>query len=151
VQLDFNLPERFELEYIGSDGQSHRPVMIHRVVYGALERFLGNLIEHYKGAFPFWLAPVQIVLLPVAETHQDFAQKLLKKWNLNYFIEFWDANLSLGKRIRQAELQKIPFMLIIGDQEVTEKSLTVRKYGDKKQEKMDLKNFEKLIKDLNQF
>ena len=148
VQLDFNLPERFELEYIESDGKKHRPVMIHRVIYGALERFLGILIEHYAGAFPFWLAPIQVVILPVAEVHEDYAQDLYKKWKQDYFVEVYDSSLSLGKRIRQAELQKIPLMVIVGDKELQEKNIAVRKYVDKSQQSMEIKELEKLIKNL---
>ncbi len=148
VQLDFNLPERFELEYKGADGESHRPVMLHRVIYGSMERFLGILIEHYAGAFPFWLAPVQIAILPVAETHEKYAKELFAKWKNDYFTEYHDSSLTLGKRIRNAEMQKIPFMIVIGDNEVEGKKVTVRSYEDKSQKEMDIKDFENMMEKL---
>jgi threonyl-tRNA synthetase len=127
VQFDFNLPERFELEYIGIDGQRHRPIMIHRALFGSLERFFGVLIEHYAGAFPFWLAPVQVAVLPVAERLNEYAASIartLKSSGLR--VEVNMRNDKLNAKIRDSELQKIPFMLILGDRELENDNVAVR-------------------------
>ena len=119
IQCDFTLPERFDLTYVGADGERHRPVMIHRVILGALERFLGVLIEHYGGAFPLWLAPVQMVVLPITERQHAYGEevyRLIKEKNLRVEKDF--RNEKLGFRIREAQLKKIPYMLVIGDREV---------------------------------
>lgn len=127
VQCDFTLPERFDLTYVGSDGQPHRPVMLHRVILGSLERFLGVLIEHYAGAFPVWLAPVQAIILPVTDRAHDFAltvaQTMLEH---DLRVETDLRNEKLGLKIREAQLQKIPYMLIVGDKEVAASTLAVR-------------------------
>jgi len=127
IQLDFQMPERFELTYIGSDGQEHRPVMIHRVVMGAIERFLGILIEHYAGAFPTWLAPVQVVIIPISDDQLEYAQKVkteLEKEKIR--IEIDDSNEKVGYKIRQAQIEKVPYMLIVGNKEVTNETVAVR-------------------------
>ncbi len=133
VQVDYVLPERFNLEYIGEDGKPHRPVMIHRAPFGSLERFLGILIEHYAGAFPLWLAPVQIRILPIADRHIDPAQKVYDQLQvLGFRVEVDTRNEKTGKKIRDAQVEKIPYMLIIGDKEVAEQKVSVRsrKEGD---------------------
>ncbi|HET8913204.1 MAG TPA: threonine--tRNA ligase [Ktedonobacteraceae bacterium] len=134
IQLDFNLPERFELEYIAPDGQPTRPVMLHRAVLGSVERFLSVLIEHYAGAFPTWLAPVQAVVVPIADRHLDYAYEVKKQLQELHFgssrdglrIEIDDARESMQKKIRNAQLQKIPYMLVIGDKEAEAGKVAVR-------------------------
>ncbi len=127
IQVDFNIPERFDLSFIGEDGAKHRPAMIHRVVLGSIERFLGALIEHYAGAFPTWLAPVQVIVLPIADRHLDYAkrvkQTLLQK---EIRTELDSRREKIGLKIRDAQLQKVPYMLIIGDKEVKEGNVSVR-------------------------
>jgi len=127
IQCDFTLPERFDLTYVGPDGNRHRPVMLHRVILGSLERFLGVLIEHYAGAFPLWLAPVQVILLPVTDRARDFAAAVaqrLQEANLRVEKDF--RNEKLGLKVREAQLQKIPYMIIVGDREVASQTLSVR-------------------------
>ena len=127
IQLDFQLPEKFELEYTGSDGEKHRPIMIHRVVFGSIERFIGILIEHFAGAFPLWLAPVQAKILPISEKHLEYAQKVAKALD-DYGIrtETDDRNEKIGYKIREAQLQKVPYMLVVGDKEAEEGAVSVR-------------------------
>ena len=127
IQLDFMLPERFDLSYVGEDGQKHRPVMLHRVVFGALERFIAILTEHFAGAFPTWLAPVQVMLIPVAEDHVAYAQKIaarLDELRIRYEID--DRNEKIGRKIREAQLQQVPYMLVLGNNEVNEGNISVR-------------------------
>jgi threonyl-tRNA synthetase len=127
IQFDFNEPERFDLTYIGADGQEHRPYMIHRALLGAWERFFGLLIEHYAGAFPIWLAPVQVKLIPVADRHLDYARKLeseLKSQGVRAEVD--DRSERMNLKIRQAQLEKIPYMLIVGDKEVADDTVSVR-------------------------
>lgn len=127
IQLDFQMPERFDLAYIGADGKEHRPVMLHRTILGSIERFFGILIENYAGAFPFWIAPTQVKLIPIAEAHEEYAQKLageLKSWGLKVEVDSRDEKL--GKRIRDAQLQKAPYMIVIGDKEVESRAVSVR-------------------------
>jgi threonyl-tRNA synthetase len=127
VQCDFTLPERFDLTYVGPDGNAHRPVMLHRVILGSLERFLGILIEHYAGAFPVWLAPVQAIILPVTDRAHPFAQEVARKLQEEDLrVETDLRNEKLGLKIREAQLQKIPYMLIVGDKEVAARTLSVR-------------------------
>ncbi len=128
IQIDFNNPERFELKYVGYDGQSHRPIMIHRALLGSLERFFGILIEHYGGAFPIWLASIQVVILPIADRHFEFAQECrneISKIADRIFLD--DRNEKIGYKIREAETQKIPYMIIVGDKESEGKFLSVRR------------------------
>ncbi|MGH9433041.1 MAG: threonine--tRNA ligase [Terriglobia bacterium] len=128
VQFDFNLPRRFEIEYVGTDGQKHTPVMVHRALLGSVERFFGVLIEHYAGAFPVWLAPVQAVVLPVSEKHAAYAQEVaaaLKAAGIRGHLD--DRNEKLNARIRDAQLRKVPFMLVAGDREVEGRSVAVRR------------------------
>jgi threonyl-tRNA synthetase len=127
VQCDFTLPERFDLTYVGPDGNPHRPVMLHRVILGSLERFLGVLIEHYAGAFPVWLAPVQAIILPVTDRAHAFAQEVARQLHEDDLRVDTDLrNEKLGLKIREAQLQKIPYMLIVGDKEVAARTLSVR-------------------------
>ena len=146
------MPERFELSYIGEDGKEHRPVMLHRVIYGAMERFMGILIEHYAGAFPVWLSPVQAIILPVSEKFNSYAQKissLLSENNIR--AEISDESESLGKRIRRAEKQKIPYMLVVGEKEEKEKKITIRSRGEKEQKTMQADKFmEKIIVEIKE-
>lgn len=125
IQLDFNLPERFELEYTASDGSKQRPVVIHRAILGSTERFLGILIEHYAGAFPLWLAPVQVKVLPVSEPHHAYAESVMEKLTVAGIRVEIEKEESLGKRIRQANMQKVPYFFVIGDKEVEAGTVTV--------------------------
>ena len=127
IQLDFQLPQRFEAEYTGEDGQKHRPIMIHRVVFGSIERFIGILIEHYAGKFPVWLSPVQVKLLPVSDKSMDYAQEVEKRLkSLGIRVETDTRNEKIGYKIREAQLEKLPYMLIIGDKEKEEGTVSVR-------------------------
>ena len=131
LQLDFQMPERFELEYVGSDGLKHRPVMIHRTMLGSLERFIGILTEHYAGAFPLWLAPVQIMVLPITERAHEYSRQLADKLiGAGFRIETDLRREKIGLKIREAQLQKIPYMLVLGDKEVENGLLTVRKRAE---------------------
>ena len=133
IQLDFQLPEKFELEYTGADGEKHRPVMIHRVVFGSIERFIGILIEHFAGAFPAWLAPVQVKVLPVSEHHVEYSTSVVETLRQHGIrVELDDRNEKIGYKIREAQLQKIPYMMILGDKEAEANNITVRsrKEGD---------------------
>jgi len=142
IQFDFNLPERFELEYIGEDGQAHRPYMVHRALLGSMERFFGVLIEHYNGAFPTWLAPVQAVVIPVADRHLPYAREVGARLTAEGFrVEVDGAPMSMQKKIRENAKQKIPYLLIVGDAEEGEGTVNVRKRGEKEQEALAIKEF----------
>ena len=142
IQLDMMLPERFDLEYTGEDGQKHRPIMVHRVVYGSIERFIGILIENYAGAFPVWLAPVQIIILPITDKHADFSHKLRKKFfDLGFRAEVDDRSEKTGKKIRDAQIKKIPYTIVIGDKEVETGILPIRKHGIKENFEMSVDDF----------
>ena len=131
IQVDYNLPERFELEYTGSDNQKHRPVMIHRAPFGSLERFIAVLIEHCAGNFPLWLTPDQVIILPISEKYADYAKKVLESLNISDIRGLIDnRDEKIGKKIRDAEIKKIPFMLIIGEKEETDGMISVRKHGE---------------------
>ncbi len=128
IQLDMQMPEKFDLTYVGEDGQKHRPVMIHRALYGSIERFIGILIEHYAGAFPVWMSPVQVKILPIAERHVEYAKKLQEElFKEKVRVELDDRNEKIGYKIREAQVQKTPYMLVIGDKEVEEGKVSVRK------------------------
>ncbi|TCJ85481.1 UNVERIFIED_ORG: Ser-tRNA(Thr) hydrolase /threonyl-tRNA synthetase [Bacillus cereus] len=148
VQLDFLLPERFELAYVGEDGKQHRPVVIHRGVVSTMERFVAFLIEEYKGAFPTWLAPVQAQVIPVSpQVHLDYAKKVqdeLRRAGIR--VELDTREEKIGYKIREAQMQKIPYMLVVGDNEVTENGVNVRKYGEQKSETIALDAFVDMIK-----
>jgi threonyl-tRNA synthetase len=130
IQVDYNLPERFELEYIGNDNQKHRPIMIHRAIFGSIERFVAVMIEHTAGKFPLWLAPTQAIILPISEKYQQYAEKvleILKNSEIRALID--DRSEKTGKKIRDAELQRIPYMLVVGEKEEAEGTVSVRKQG----------------------
>ncbi len=146
IQVDYNLPERFELEYIGSDDKKHRPVMIHRAPFGSMERFIAVLIEHTSGKFPLWLTPNQAVILPISEKYNDFAKKVSGFLN-NYDIrtEIDDRNEKIGRKIRDNELKRIPYLLIVGEKEFNTNTVSVRKQGDGDKGSMSLDDFAQLI------
>lgn len=127
IQLDFQLPQRFELEYIGEDGEKHRPIMLHRVVFGSIDRFMGILIEHYAGKFPVWLAPVQVKILPVSDKYADYAKEIAQNLREGKIrVEVDDRDEKLGYKIREARMDKVPYMIIVGEKEKNNKSISVR-------------------------
>ena len=146
IQLDMLLPEKFDLTYIGEDGQKHRPVMIHRVVYGSIERFIGILIENYAGAFPTWLAPVQVKILPISDKYADYAYELKKQmFDLGIRVEVDDRNEKIGYKIREAQVKKVPYSIIVGESELENKNISVRKRREQKTETMDTQAFIDMI------
>ncbi len=127
IQCDFNLPERFELEYTGSDGGKHRPVMLHRAILGSVERFMGTLLEHYAGALPLWLSPVQVSMIPVSEAHMGYAEEVMRVLRESGLrVEMQESNETLGSRIRKAQNEKVPYMIVLGDKEIQAKTIAVR-------------------------
>ncbi len=147
VQLDFNLPERFDLVYEGSDGQKHRPVMIHRAIYGSFERFVGILTEHYAGNFPCWLAPVQISVLPLTDNHKDYGQEVYKELLKEGFrVYFDDRSEKIGYKIRESENRKIPYMLILGEKEKQNNNVSLRIHGSGDKGTFELKDFIQKVK-----
>jgi len=146
IQVDYNLPERFELEYVGSDDLRHRPVMIHRAPFGSMERFVAVLIEHTAGKFPLWLTPDQVIVLPISEKYHDYAEKVLKFLN-NYDIRTLidTRNEKIGKKIRDNELKKIPYLLVVGEKEEAEGTVAVRRQGEGDQGAMKLEEFRDFI------
>ncbi|MGD6855510.1 threonine--tRNA ligase [Bacillus infantis] len=149
AQLDFLLPERFDLSYVGEDGKQHRPVVIHRGVVSTMERFVAFLIEEYKGAFPTWLAPVQVQVIPVSpDAHFDYAKKVQEELQAQgYRVEMDARNEKIGYKIREAQMQKIPYMLVLGDKEVSDNAVNVRKYGEQKSETMSFDVFKDALKE----
>ena len=148
IQVDYNLPERFELNYKGSDNELHRPIMIHRAPFGSLERFVAILLEHSAGNFPLWLSPTQVNLLIMSEKHEKYAQKVLKFLENNEIRASLDnRNETIGKKIREAEISKVPFMLILGEKETKMENVSVRKHREGDLGMMDLKSFVRLIKE----
>ena len=147
IQLDMNLPQRFDCTYINAKGEKERPIMLHRAILGSFERFLGIIIEHFAGAFPLWIAPVQIKILPVNNSlHLEYSKQLKEKLaSLGYRVELDDSQEKLGYRMRNAQINKIPYTLVIGDKEVNEQSLTYRRYGNEKQINIKVDEFIKLI------
>ncbi|MFD1174573.1 threonine--tRNA ligase [Oceanobacillus picturae] len=148
IQLDFQMPEKFDLTYINEKGEKERPVVIHRAIYGSIDRFFGILIEHFAGAFPVWLAPVQVQLLPVASVHVDYCLKLrdeLRQQGIRVHIDERDEKL--GYRIREAQIKKVPYALVIGDEEIESGNVTVRKYGVKETEQLAFHNFTELLEE----
>ncbi|MFA9558699.1 threonine--tRNA ligase [Evansella sp. AB-rgal1] len=142
VQLDFHLPNRFELTYVGEDGKEHRPVVIHRGVVSTMERFVAFLMEEYKGAFPTWLAPIQVQAIPVSDVHMDYVRKVedeLKQAGVRVHVDVRDEKL--GYKIREAQMQKIPYILVLGDKEIESNSVNVRQYGQKETEEVSLEQF----------
>ena len=146
IQVDYNLPERFELEYTGEDNQKHRPVMIHRAPFGSMERFVALLIEHTAGKFPLWLAPDQVVILPISEKHNQYAfevEKILKEKSIRAIVD--DRNEKIGRKIRDNELKRIPYLLIVGEKELTGKEVSVRRQGEGDKGTMKIEDFAQLI------
>ena len=149
IQVDFNLPERFEMTFVGEDGNKHRPIMIHRALMGSLERFFGCLIEHYAGAFPAWLAPVQVILLPITDSQNPYAEAVASRLEEQGIrVEKDLRNEKIGFKIREAQLQKIPYMLVLGDQEIEAKTVAVRKRKSKETRVMSVEDFLKELKEL---
>lgn len=148
AQLDFNQPENFDMSYINEKGESERPAILHIAILGSIERFLGVVIEHFAGAFPVWLSPVQVKILPVGEAHLPYALSVFKELKNSGFRVELDGEESLPKRIRDAELQKIPYIVVVGGEELKEKSVAVRIRGKKDHRKLSLPEFEKQV--LNQ-
>ena len=150
IQLDFQLPQRFEAEYTGEDGQKHRPIMIHRVVFGSIERFIGILIEHYAGKFPVWLAPVQAKILPVSDKSADYAREVeakLRSFGLR--VETDERNEKIGYKIREAQLEKVPYMLVVGDKEKESGTVSVRMRDKGDVGAMDIESFGAMLKKAN--
>jgi threonyl-tRNA synthetase len=148
VQLDFQMPLKFDCRYIDNDGKEKTPVLIHRTIMGSFERFMGILIEHYAGAFPTWLSPVQVMIVPISEKFNKYAHSIETQFvasNVRATVD--DSNESLGKRIRLAEKQKIPYILVVGEKEMTDGTIAVRKRGEeKKQEILKMEEFLENIK-----
>jgi threonyl-tRNA synthetase len=150
IQLDFNMPERFELDYVGSDNTAHRPVMVHRAVLGSIERFMGILIEHVAGAFPFWLSPVQARLVPIKDAHNDYCRDFMKQLkSMGFRVDLDDRNESMGLKTREAQIAKIPFSLVAGDREMQGMQFAVRKYGERESKVMTQEEILKLFQELN--
>lgn len=146
IQVDYNLPERFELEYTGEDNQKHRPVMIHRAPFGSMERFVAVLIEHTAGKFPLWLTPDQVVILPISEKFNDFAYEIAKELNNQEIrVQVDDRNEKIGRKIRDNELKRIPYMLIVGEKEAENKEVSVRRQGEGDKGSMPVADFAKMI------
>ena len=150
IQLDFQMPERFDLTYIGEDGEKHRPVMLHRVIFGSIERFIGILIEHYAGAFPLWLAPVQVKILPITDEQHDYAYKLMEEFEKNGIrTEVDSRSEKTGYKIREAQLEKVPYMLVVGPKEIEQDLVAVRSRENGDEGTMNKNNFiEKLLKEI---
>jgi threonyl-tRNA synthetase len=149
VQFDFNLPARFGLEYVGEDGQRHQPVMVHRALYGSVERFFGVLIEHYAGAFPVWLSPVQVVMVPIAERHISYAEEVAAKLRaIGVRVDVDARNEKMNAKIREHAMQKVPFMLVVGDKEAEANQVNVRTRGHEKTETIETAEFVSRIKKL---
>lgn len=148
IQLDFQMPEKFDLTYIGEDGEKHRPVMIHRVVYGSIERFIALLTEHYAGAFPVWLAPEQVRILPITDKHNQYAEEVQNRLKeLDIRVHKDDRREKINYKIREAQTDKIPFTLVVGEKEMENGSVSVRRYGRQETAVMPLADFERLILD----
>ena len=146
IQVDYNLPERFELEYTGEDNQKHRPVMIHRAPFGSMERFVAVLIEHTAGRFPLWLTPDQVVVLPISEKFNDYAYAIAKELNNQEIrVQVDDRNEKIGRKIRDNELKRIPYMLIVGEKEAENNQVSVRRQGEGDKGSMSVTDFANMI------
>ena len=146
IQVDYNLPERFDLEYIGADDKRHRPVMIHRAPFGSMERFCAVLIEHTAGKFPIWLTPEQVVVLPISEKYNDYAQKVseyLNNSDIRTVVD--DRNEKIGRKIRDNEMKRIPYLLIVGEKESETETVAVRRQGEGDQGTVSLIDFIEMI------
>ena len=149
MQFDFNLPERFQIEYIGEDNKPHRPVMVHRALFGSMERFFGVLIEHYAGAFPFWLAPVQVSVLPITDRINEYAEGVIRELrNAGLRVESNLRSEKIGAKIRDAQLQKVPFMLVLGDREMEQNLVAVRERARGDIGTMSLNDFKEMARRL---
>ncbi|MFQ6115977.1 MAG: His/Gly/Thr/Pro-type tRNA ligase C-terminal domain-containing protein, partial [bacterium] len=147
VQVDYFMPERFDLEYVGSDNQRHRPVVIHRAPFGSMERFMGILIEHFAGAFPLWLAPTQVIVLTITDEYMDYGRQVYEKLiSADLRAELDERSEKIGYKIREAETQKIPYMLVVGKEEVTNNLVAVRKRKQGDLGKSTLSEFLKRVK-----
>lgn len=148
IQVDFALPERFELKYVGSDGKEHQPVMIHRVLLGSLDRFIGVLIEHYGGAFPLWLSPVQIKILPISDSHIDYANKLKEEFlGLGFRVELDSSDGTIGNKIRESQNEKIPYMVVVGDKEIEKNCISVRERKKGNLGQMEMGKFVEMLRE----
>jgi threonyl-tRNA synthetase len=148
IQVDYNLPERFQLEYTGSDNQKHRPVMIHRAPFGSMERFTAVLIEHTAGHFPLWLTPDQVAILPISEKYNDYAEQVrlaLEAQDVRAIVD--DRNEKIGRKIRDNEMKHIPYLLVVGEKEAAEGLVAVRKQGEGDQGSMSIADFAKKVND----
>ena len=148
IQVDYNLPERFDLTYKGSDNELHRPVMIHRAPFGSLERFIAILLEHTGGNFPLWLVPEQVIILSLSDKYEKYSEKvlnLLENYDIRGLVDH--RNETVGKKIREAEMNKIPYMLVIGEQEELNNTVTVRKHGGENLGTMRIEDFSSIISD----
>ena len=147
LQLDFQLPARFKLKYTNSKGQSETPVVIHRAIYGSIDRFIGILIEHFGGAFPVWLSPVQAVIIPISERHIEYAKTVKKRFlDEDLRVEIDGRSETMQSRIRDAQLQKIPYIIVVGDKEQVKKTISVRKRNKKELQVVRLEEFIQKIK-----
>ena len=148
IQLDMLMPEKFDLTYVGEDGQKHRPVMLHRVVYGSIERFIGILIEHYAGAFPVWLAPVQVRILPITDKHAAFAHEVAEEMKtLGLRVDVDDRSEKTGHKIRDSQVKKTPYTLVVGDKEVESRTVAIRKYGEQQSQTMAIGDFISMLQE----
>ena len=148
IQADFQLPERFDLEYVGADNERHRPIMLHRALLGSIERFMGVMIEHYAGNFPTWLAPVQVRVLPVATAHEEYAETVRDRLDeAGMRVDVIGANDALGKRIRASKLEKIPYILVVGDDDLAATTVGVNPRGGEVERGVGLAEFVTRITD----
>ena len=147
IQVDFNLPARFHLEFVDADGSRRTPIMIHRALLGSMERFFGCLVEHYVGAFPLWLCPVQAKVLPITDQHQPYAEEIRRRLSEEGFRVEADARSEkLGFKIREAQLEKVPYMIVVGEEEATKRRLSVRKRNGEQLSGMTIEAFVELLK-----
>lgn len=148
IQLDMQMPERFDLEYVGSDGEKHRPVMIHRVAFGSIERFIGILTEHYAGAFPTWMAPVQVKILPITDRVAAYADEIAAKLEARGFrVETDHRNEKIGYKIREAQMEKVSYMLVLGDKEAEGNQVAVRSRSNGDMGAMEFAAFEAMLQE----
>ena len=149
IQVDYNLPERFDLTYKGSDDKLHRPIMIHRAPFGSMERFVAVLLEHTAGKFPLWLTPDQVVVLPISEKYNDYAEKVAKELNkADIRTQIDDRNEKIGRKIRDNELKRIPYLLIVGEKEAEDGKVSVRAQGEGDKGQMTIAEFAEYMKEL---
>ncbi|MBQ3389877.1 MAG: threonine--tRNA ligase [Firmicutes bacterium] len=148
IQLDLQMPQRFDLTYVGSDGEKHRPIMIHRVIFGSIERFIGILTEHFAGRFPMWLAPVQVKVMPIAEKYHPYAASIVQRFqDAGIRVEYDDRNEKIGYKIRQAQLEKTPFMLVVGEKEAESGKISVRSGVEGELGEYDVEDFSAILRD----